>query len=80
LAKAATRLIVELDVQFLKQAVLDAMGVIYPQYWLQVDAKMTFPRHLEVLKGFYCTPRPSGQSKDAPMVHPILSTWELDVH
>jgi hypothetical protein len=56
------------------------MGIIYPQYWQQVNADMTFPQHLEVLKGFYCTPRPYGQSKDVPMVHPILSTWELDVH
>jgi len=80
LVEAATRLIVELDVRFPKQVVLDAMGVIYPQYWLQVDAKMTFPQHLEVLKGFYCTPCPCGQSKDAPMIQPILSTWELDAH
>jgi hypothetical protein len=36
-------LIAKLDAQFLEQAVLDAMGAIYPQYWLQVNAKMTFP-------------------------------------
>ncbi len=72
-------MIAELNVQFLEQIVLDAMGVIYPQYWVQVATEMTFPRHLEVLRGFYSTPHPCGQFRDAPMVPPILSAWELDV-
>jgi len=32
MAKAAKGLIVELDTQFPEQAIMDAMGIIYPQY------------------------------------------------
>jgi hypothetical protein len=35
MAKVAKDLIVGLDAQFPKQAVMDAMGIVYPQYWLQ---------------------------------------------
>jgi hypothetical protein len=82
MAKVAEDLIVGLDAQFPKQAVMDAMGIVYPQYWLQTNANVTFPQHLEVLKNFYCTPRPCGQPKDdkyVTMVLIILSSWDLDV-
>jgi hypothetical protein len=75
-------LIEELDVRFPKQSVLNAVGVVYPQYWLQSNVKNTFLQHLEVLKAFYCTPCPCGvvvDGKLAPMVHAILLAWDLDV-
>ncbi len=34
MAEATIGLIKELDVRFLEQLVLDAMGVVYLQYWL----------------------------------------------
>jgi hypothetical protein len=34
MAKAVIGIIEELNVWFLQQLVLDAMGVVYPQYWL----------------------------------------------
>jgi hypothetical protein len=43
MAEVAKSLILELDVQFLKQLMLNAMGIVYPQYWLQTDVKVTFP-------------------------------------
>ncbi len=80
MVKDAEGLIVELDAQFLEQTIMDV--IVYPQYWLQAYANVTFPWHLEVLKNFYCSPRPCAQPKDdkfAPMVHTILSSWNLDV-
>jgi hypothetical protein len=73
-------LIEKLDVRFPKQSVLDAIGVVYPQYWLQANVDNTFPQHLEVLKAFYCTPCPCGvavDGKSAPMVLAMLlvGTW-----
>jgi len=44
----------ELDRQFPQQELFDAFGIIYPQYWRQVGAEASFPKHLEVLKNFYC--------------------------
>lgn len=75
-------LILELDAWFLEQLVFDALGIVYLQYWLQANAEVTFPRHLEVLIGFYCNPWPCGQSKGGefvPIVVAIISTWDLDV-
>jgi hypothetical protein len=77
MAKAVEDLIVGLDAQFPRQVVMDAMGIVYPQYWLQTNANVTFPQHLEVLKNFYCSSHPCGQPKDgkyAPMVLAILSS------
>jgi hypothetical protein len=34
--EATKKLILELDVQFLEQSILDVMGIVYPQYWLQI--------------------------------------------
>jgi hypothetical protein len=34
MADVAKGSITELDAQFLEQAIMDAMGIIYPQYWL----------------------------------------------
>jgi len=33
---------------------LDAFGIIYPQYWKQEGADASFPQHLLMLKKFYC--------------------------
>jgi hypothetical protein len=76
MAKVVVGLIEELNVRFLKQLVLNAMGVVYPQYWLQANVDNIFPRHLKVLKSFYCTPRPCGiaiNGKLTQMMPTILS-------
>jgi hypothetical protein len=57
------------------------MGIVYPQYWLQVDADMTFPWHLEVLMNFYgseCTYGIQTNCKFASVVLAIISCWDLD--
>jgi hypothetical protein len=46
MAKAVEGLIAKLDVRFLEQVAMDAMGIVYSQYWLQANANVTFPRHL----------------------------------
>jgi len=35
MVEVAKNPIAKLDVWFLKQVVMDAMGIIYPQYWLK---------------------------------------------
>jgi hypothetical protein len=57
LAKVVTGLIKELDARFPEQTIFNAMGIIYPQYWLQAYVNMFFPKHLEVLKKIYGNPR-----------------------
>jgi hypothetical protein len=43
MAKVVEGLIVELDAQFLEQAIMDAMEIVHPQYWLQANENVTFP-------------------------------------
>ena len=51
---AAVQLIVELKARFPVHNIMDALGVVYPQYWLQESApEVSFRKHLDVLKNFY---------------------------
>jgi len=43
MVKVVEGLIVKLDAQFLEQAIVDAMEIVYPQCWLQANANVTFP-------------------------------------
>jgi hypothetical protein len=60
MAEVVVGLIEGFNFLFLKQLILDALGVVYPQYWLQAYVDHIFPGHLKVLKSFYCTPCPCG--------------------
>jgi hypothetical protein len=43
----------EMDARFPQHDILDASGIIYPQYWMQEGADASFQQHLSVLKAFY---------------------------
>jgi hypothetical protein len=49
-SEAACQIILELDRRFPTVEVMDALGIVYPQYWLNESAAETFGQHLEVLK------------------------------
>jgi hypothetical protein len=42
--------------------VMDALGVVYPQYWLKSTCESRFPTHMDVLKKFYYQPKKLGSS------------------
>jgi hypothetical protein len=46
-------LVVKLESRFLVQQLMNALSLIYPQYWLQEDVKINFNNHLEILKKTY---------------------------
>ena len=75
---AAAQLIQELQRRFPDHAVLDALGIIYPQYWLQPDAELTFSKHLGTLKNWYCNARVIGNGIDKEVIPGILDRWLLD--
>ena len=60
LAEIAQSLSGELDRRFPQQELLDAFGIIYPQYWKQEGAEESFAHHLAVLKKFYSNARVLG--------------------
>jgi hypothetical protein len=69
----------ELDARFPVVAVLDALGIVYPQYWLQGDCETSFRKHLTVLKEFYGEPR--HVTRDGVWVHvpPVLESTRLEI-
>jgi hypothetical protein len=77
-AGAAAQLIQELQRRFPEHAVLDALGICYPQYWLQKDAEITFSKHLDVLKNWYCNTKVLGSGVDKEIIPGILDRWSLD--
>jgi hypothetical protein len=47
------RLMRSLKTNFDVQDVMDALGLVYPQYWLKSTCEETFPIPLAILKGVY---------------------------
>jgi len=47
-------LITKLDRRFLAQDLMNAIGIIYLQYWLQLEVVSMFLDHLQILKTHYC--------------------------
>jgi hypothetical protein len=52
MVEAVEGLRAKLDAQFVEHVAMDVMGIVYPQYWLQADANVKFPQHLEMLNFF----------------------------
>jgi hypothetical protein len=78
-AEVAQKLIDESKARFPSVAVMDALGVVYPQYWLQGDAEVSFRKHLTMLQDFYCEPKYVGKDSAMQLVPPILDRFKLEV-
>jgi hypothetical protein len=53
---------------------MDALGVVYPQYWVSPTAPQTFPQHLEVLKRSFGHPK---RVNDNSLVPALLDAQRL---
>lgn len=71
-ARAAPQLITELKGEFQEHHVLDAMGIIYLQYWLQDEAARSFPKHLEILGIFYCDVKVANSGENKIVIGSLL--------
>lgn len=56
---------------------MNALGVIYLQYWLQPDGESTFAIHLNVITQHYCSPKQLDASSS--WVYESLSKETLDL-
>jgi hypothetical protein len=74
-----------MDTRFPQHDLLDAFGIIYPQFWMQEDVEEAFQQHLSVLKAFYCTARevnggrPLIEGGDSFTAPELLSASKLEV-
>jgi len=57
---------------------MDALGVMYPQYWLQDEAEETFTKHLAVLMEYYCEPKLVEVDKVKHLIPPVLDRHSLE--
>jgi hypothetical protein len=55
--EAAEVLIQELDRRFPHSDIMEAMGVVFPQYWLNPKCDDMFPVHMQVIHKWYCEVR-----------------------
>ena len=55
-----------------------ALGIIYPQYCLQADVEITFSRHLDTMKIWYCNARVFGSGVNKEVIRGIPDIWFLD--
>lgn len=74
---AAEGLISELRRRFSAHEVMNACGIIYPQYWLRVDVDVLFPLHVNILEAVLCVAKPVGG--DGRCMAPLLDGQALDM-
>jgi len=48
-------LVLELEWRFLDHELINVLGIIYPQYWLQLGCESTFVDHFALIKQHCCT-------------------------
>lgn len=78
-AEVAQALISELDARFPANHIMDALGVVFPQYWAQPNADASFSAHLTILKDVFCHPRSVvAVDGEVAWVHELLSSTALD--
>jgi hypothetical protein len=78
LVGAVKTLIQELEIGFLAHGVMDALGIVYPQYWLQVDYETSFLKHLAMIKITFCSNKTQLLDGVETFVHEVLNANDLD--
>jgi hypothetical protein len=71
-------LALELEWTFLDHDLMNILGIIYPQYWLQLDCESTFVDHSALIKHHYCTTKKVGTN--GKWVSEPFSGDVLDLH
>lgn len=73
----------ELDCRFPEVELMNALGIVFPQYWLQPNCDELFPLHMKTLKFQYCVCRTMnfGTKEEPVMKHidPIIDEHSLSL-
>jgi hypothetical protein len=54
IADAAKQLVHKLSCRVPAHHLMEALGLVYPQYWLSENCKENFEKHMLVIKSHYC--------------------------
>ncbi len=71
-------MIQELETRFRTHGVMDALGIVYTQYRLQVECVTSFPKHLVVIKTTLCSNKTQLLDGVETFVLEVLNTSHLD--
>lgn len=76
---AAKLLVEELEDRFPNHDLLSALGVVFPQFWVQPDCQVNFAVHLNAIKAFYseqksCLIGEDGSRVMTPILPPLDAT------
>jgi len=75
---AARKLMDEMKSKFLDHNLMDALGVVYPQYWMQGDCDASFCKHLDIIKNFCGESKWIGEDDTKRLVPAILDKFLLE--
>jgi hypothetical protein len=80
---AAELLIQELSTRFPDSEIMEAMGVVFPQYLKNPDCDTLFPVHMQFIKKWYCEMKEisfgDGSEKVTSQVAQPLDSYKLDL-
>jgi hypothetical protein len=74
--KVVVGLVFEFKRRFPTQKLFNAIGIIYPQYWLVLEAKTTIPSHMAIIQAHFGYRKALG--KHGRFVGPLLDPILLD--
>jgi hypothetical protein len=82
-SSAAELLIEELSRRFPDSEIMEALGIVFPQYWRSPNCDTVFPVHMQVIKKWYCDMREisfgEGSEKVTTQVAQPLDSYKLDL-
>jgi hypothetical protein len=59
---------------------MDALGVMYPQYWRDSQAtEKSFRKHLDIIKAHYGQPKWIGLEEKKKLILPLLDCYNLEL-
>ena len=69
---AAKMLVEELDARFPTHHVMNALGILYPQHWVELSAKEMFDKHLRILMDTYGDGKILGEGENKLLILALL--------
>ena len=77
---ATQELVEELKARFPSQGVMDALSIVYHQYWQDSQAvEKSFRKHLDIIKSQYGQPKWIGESDKQKLIPPLLDCYNLEL-
>jgi hypothetical protein len=71
-------LIQDLEIRFPTHGVMNVLGILYPQFWVQLECDATFVKHLQVIKLVFCLGKTHKVDNQDMMVGELFNVSDRD--